>query len=190
MVTSVVLPALAGTGQPAAERHIPVPRAAPAPATAAVDVQGPVHRSIARPLRAVLALLACATALTGCTGGGSGAADTAPNPATTVSIPGTDVKKLVLTADAVQRVGITTQPVAASGAQTQVPISAVYYDNAGATWVYTNPEPLTYVRVKVTLASVNGDTAVLSGGPPVGTQVVTIGEPELYGVEYGTAGEQ
>jgi hypothetical protein len=190
VVTSIVLPALIGAGSRAAERHIPIQREAPAPVPARVDVQGPLSRNVSRPLRAVLGLLLCATALSACTGNGAGAPDTVPNPATTVAIPGTDIKKLVLTADAVQRVGIKTQPVAASGAGTSVPVSAVYYDDTGVTWVYTNPDPLTYIRAKVTLTRVDGDTAFLSAGPPVGTQVVTVGEPELYGVEYGTAGEQ
>jgi Cu/Ag efflux pump CusA len=188
VVTGIVLPALTGTGQPAVERHIPLPREAPAPVRSGADIQGPLARSITRPPRAALALLLCAAALSGCTGG-TGEPSTAPA-ATTVAIPGTDVKKLVLTADAVQRVGIKTQPIAASGAQTSIPMSAVYYDNTGVTWVYTNPAPLTYVRVKVTLAGGDGETAILSAGPPVGTEVVTVGEPELYGVEYGVAGEQ
>jgi hypothetical protein len=31
---------------------------------------------------------------------------------------------------------------------------------------------------------IDDDTAVLSNGPPVGTEVVTVGSQELYGSEY------
>jgi hypothetical protein len=32
--------------------------------------------------------------------------------------------------------------------------------------------------------------ALLSGGPPVGAQVVTVGSAELLGTEYNISGEQ
>ena len=33
--------------------------------------------------------------------------------------------------------------------------------------------------------STDGDKVILSGGPPVGTPVVTVGSTEIWGVEYG-----
>jgi hypothetical protein len=48
-----------------------------------------------------------------------------------------------------------------------------------------SPEPLVFVRQDVKVARVRGDEAILADGPPVGTSVVTVGQVELWGVEYG-----
>jgi hypothetical protein len=65
-----------------------------------------------------------------------------------------------------------------------VPFAAVIYDASGGTWVYTNPEPLTYVRHRIKVDYIDGDLAVVSEGPPAGTAVVTDGAIELFGAEY------
>jgi hypothetical protein len=116
-------------------------------------------------------------------------------PATVESIDGSDVKRLRLTERAAQRVGIQTVAVAVApggaakgAATTVVPYSAVLYHPDGTTWVFTVPEPLTYVRAKVVVATVagaNGTEAHLSDGPPVGTTVVSVGVIELWGTELG-----
>jgi hypothetical protein len=64
-----------------------------------------------------------------------------------------------------------------------VPYSAVYYDAKGAPWVYVNTQPLTYERQRITVDRVEGDVAVLSDGPPIGTPIVVTGAPLLYGTE-------
>jgi hypothetical protein len=64
-----------------------------------------------------------------------------------------------------------------------VPYSTVYYDAQGAAWVYVNTQPLTYERQRIDVERIVGDLAVLSDGPPVGTQVVTVGAPLLHGAE-------
>jgi hypothetical protein len=64
-----------------------------------------------------------------------------------------------------------------------VPYAAVVYDASGDTWVYTRPSDRTYVRVPVTVSAIDGDDAFLSKGPETGTEVVTVGTAELYGVE-------
>ena len=64
-----------------------------------------------------------------------------------------------------------------------VPYSAVYYDAKGGAWTYVNGKPQTYERQKIVVNRIVGDVAVLSEGPPVGTQVVTAGAPLLYGTE-------
>ena len=82
-----------------------------------------------------------------------------------------------------QRVGVK---FAAPGSDTPkkiVPYSAVIYGASGDAWVYTSPEPAVFVRRQVTIEDIDDGTAVLSDGPPVGTQVVTVGAAELYGVE-------
>jgi hypothetical protein len=66
-----------------------------------------------------------------------------------------------------------------------VPYAAVLYDAKGKTWVYTNPEPLAYVRQSIQIDTVAGDEALLLDGPPIGTAVVTVGATELYGTEFG-----
>jgi hypothetical protein len=67
--------------------------------------------------------------------------------------------------------------------QKVVPYSAVFYDTRGNTWTYTNPEPLVFIRHRVEVESIEGNRAVLSEGPAIGTKVVTAGAPELLGVE-------
>ncbi len=99
-------------------------------------------------------------------------------------IPGTDRKAILLTERAVQRLDITTVPVT-SGHSLVVPYAAVMYDTDGSTWVYTNPEPLRYVRHHIEVDRIEGDQAILSDGPPIGTAVVTRGAAELFGVEFG-----
>lgn len=66
-----------------------------------------------------------------------------------------------------------------------VPYSAVVYGLYGETWVYTNPEPLTYIRHPITVEYIEGGQAFLSDGPPVGTSVVTVGAQMLYGADTG-----
>lgn len=64
-----------------------------------------------------------------------------------------------------------------------VPYSAVYYDGQGVPWVYTTPESLVFVRQRIEVERIVGDFAVITDGPPIGTKVVTVGAPLLYGAE-------
>lgn len=120
-------------------------------------------------------------ALAGC--GSTAAEPTQEEPAKVESIPGSEVSKLTLTRDAVDRLGVKTEPAGPT-----IPLSAVFYDKDGKTWAFTNPEPLTYVRQPVTITSVTGQVATLASGPPAGTPVVTVGGAELLGAEYGVEG--
>ena len=67
--------------------------------------------------------------------------------------------------------------------QKVVPYGAVLYDAKGAAWVYTSAQPLAFQRQLIGVERVVGDLAVLSEGPPVGTEVVTVGAALLYGAE-------
>jgi hypothetical protein len=58
------------------------------------------------------------------------------------------------------------------------------YDAQGTTWVYTSPQPMTFVRHKVVVDYIEGLTAVLSDGPAAGTLVASVGVAELYGTEF------
>lgn len=75
-------------------------------------------------------------------------------------------------------------PTGGEGQQKIVPYSALLYDEHGNTWVYTSPEPLVFVRKPVSVEYIEGESAVLSDGPPIGTGVVTVGVAELLGTEY------
>jgi hypothetical protein len=67
--------------------------------------------------------------------------------------------------------------------RTVVPTSAVFHEANGAAFVYLNPAPLTYVREPIAVERIIGDVTALSKGPPVGTVIVTVGAPLLYGAE-------
>lgn len=131
-----------------------------------------------------LQLAACAQAATSAGGGGD-----VPEPAKVEPIAGTDVSRVILTADAAARIGIQTATVqqrqTAGTSRTVVPYSAVIYDLHGDAWVYTNPSPLTYVRAAIHADHIDGDQTVLVNGPPAGTAIVTIGAAELFGAELG-----
>jgi hypothetical protein len=126
-------------------------------------------------------------------------------PAQVERIEGADLKRVTLTEKAAERLGIKTAPVhempvaqprlvraermAPSGADAGVvkvvPYAAVLYDARGDTWAYTNPKPLTFVRHSIHIDYIEGDLAVLSDGPPSGTEVVIVGAAELFGAETG-----
>ena len=78
---------------------------------------------------------------------------------------------------------------AGGGERLTIPYSAVIYGVEGGVWTYTSAGPLTFVRAPITVASIQGDTAVLSEGPAPGTEVVTVGGEELLGTEFAIEGE-
>ena len=107
-------------------------------------------------------------------------------PAQIKPIEGSKLRRLTLTQKAAQRLDIQTAQVGEdpSGRRT-APYASVFYDLAGDAWVYTNPEPLTYIRHSVVIETIKGKDAYLKEGPPAGTVVVTVGVSELYGAEKG-----
>ncbi len=104
-------------------------------------------------------------------------------------IEGSDIQRVLLTEKAAERLDIQLAPISdeqVNGAERRVvPYAAVIYDLEGATWVYTSPAPLTFVRESITIDFIEGDWAVLTNGPSSGTEVVTVGVAELYGAETG-----
>jgi hypothetical protein len=114
-------------------------------------------------------------------------------PAHTEHLENSELSELKLTPRATERLGIQTVAVTEenvvdnAGAQlTQkvTPYASVIYDSHGQIWVYTNPEPLVFIRHEIKIDFIKGDKAYLLEGPPVGTMVVTQGAAELYGTEY------
>ena len=129
---------------------------------------------------------------------GSAGGNSDPSPATLKPIPGSSVKVVQLTSQAMHRLGIATQPVRSEGVAASgprhvdevIPYSAVVYDTDGSTWTYVNTKPQTFVRERISINAIEGFSALLSRGPAVGAAVVTVGAPELLGTEYEISGEQ
>jgi hypothetical protein len=111
-------------------------------------------------------------------------------PAHVEHVEGEEVSRVTLTPKAAERLGVALdlvrdQRVARSGTVRKVvPYGAVLYDPAGRTWVYTSPDSLVFVRREIVVEYIEGDLAVLTDGPPVGTRVVTLGATELHGAEF------
>jgi acyl-coenzyme A thioesterase PaaI-like protein len=91
--------------------------------------------------------------------------------------------RVTFTAEGAERTGLATARVTRQGRRLGVPYAALLYDPQGRTWVYTNTGGLTFQRVEVDVARVDGDRVLLSDGPPAGTRVVTVGAAEVYGTE-------
>jgi hypothetical protein len=98
---------------------------------------------------------------------------------------GEEVMQIGLTSSAAERLGIETVPLSARGKLMTAPLSAVFLDTEGGYWLYTNPKPLTYIREPIEVKTEQGQIVYISAGPPVGTDVVTVGVPELWGTETG-----
>ena len=111
-------------------------------------------------------------------------------PADVVQIDGTELSRLTLTPKAMERLDIQTTfvqeaPVSRSPSPRKVvPYAAVLYDVSGRTWVYTRTEAQSFVRARIVVDYIEGNVAVLSDGPPIGTEVVTVGGAELFGTEF------
>ena len=112
-------------------------------------------------------------------------------PAKIESVLGTQFKQVILTVKAKERLGIETSPVRqewmiqSGSVRNVVPYASVLYGLQGETWLYVNPEPLTFMRKTITIDYIDADLAVLSDGPPPGTEAVTVGVAELYGIDTG-----
>jgi len=105
------------------------------------------------------------------------------NPSTLEEIEGSELKRVILTEKAAERIDVQT--VAVSG--NVVPYAAVIYDIEGNTWVYTNPSPLTFVRAPIVIDRIEGDQVFLSQGMASDVPVVTVGVAEIYGAETGVS---
>lgn len=143
----------------------------------------------------VATLIVTGLVLPACTRTSGEEAGGEPDTATVEPIEGTDVARVTLSPDAARRLDIQTAPVRPflegdGGKQRAViPYAAVLYDPNGDTWTYTSPEPLVFIRYPIRVAQIDGSEAVLSSGPPLGTEVVTVGASELLGAEYGVGEE-
>ncbi len=110
-------------------------------------------------------------------------------PASVEEVDEPEVARVTLTESAAERLDIQTVAVEPDGKGLVVPSDAIYLTADGVFWVYTNPEPLVFVRHEINITDEQGGLAVLSAGPPAGTEVVTVGVPELYGTEVGNGSD-
>jgi hypothetical protein len=129
----------------------------------------------------------------GCKASSSAEAET-DGAASVTEVRGQDgIHRVELTADGAQRIGLRTgivgSRVAAGKPARTVPLSAVLYDRAGATWVYVSTGKFAFQRARISVSGVEGQLALLSAGPAAGTAVATVGAAELLGAEDGVPGE-
>jgi hypothetical protein len=152
-----------------------------------------INRKCRRQLRAAcagLVLIAGVVSLSACGEASSGYDyETASHhePAELEPIKGTDVHRVIVDPEGVERAGIQTAPIRQNGQGMVMPYSAVIFDAEGHTYTYTSPEPRTYVRQKIVIDDVVGDNVMLFDGPPAGTEVVTVGAAFVYGTEFEVA---
>ncbi len=132
-------------------------------------------------MRRHILLVALALLVAACTAGGEGGKAESP-----VKLdPASDIWKLTLTESAAERLDIQTTTVEAADTGYVVPSAAIIIIPDGTYWVYTTPEPLVYVREQLHSVIERDLMAYFEEGPPIGTEVVTVGVPELYGAEFG-----
>ncbi len=138
---------------------------------------------------AALSMAGCEQPIRGATGDGASGQVVATK---IEPIAGSELNRLTFTAKAAERLDIKTAPVAerqvtragSTALRKVVPYSAVLYDSSSNTWVYTNPQPLVFVRQGIKIDYFEGDQAIVTEGPDVGTAVVTVGAAELFGTEF------
>jgi hypothetical protein len=152
-----------------------------------------INRRCRRQLRAAcagLVLIAAGISLSACGEASTGYDyETASHhePAKLEPIKGTDVQRVIFDAEAAKRTGLQTAPIRQNGEGKIMPYAALIYDAEGNAYAYTAPEALTFVRKEIEIDRVDGDSVVLSDGPPAGTKVVTVGAAEVYGTEFEIA---
>jgi len=87
---------------------------------------------------------------------------------------------VTLTKLGAEKIGLETEPIE----ERRIPYSALLYDAAGGQpYVFVNTEGLSFHREDVTVEKVDGDVVDLADGPANGTEVVTVGVPQVHGAE-------
>jgi hypothetical protein len=143
-----------------------------------------------RRLRSGMAALVVLSApvLGSCAGPSTVAAPEVVEPAHVEPLGDSGLNRITLEEQAVTRLDLQTGEVREGSVDGQprllVRHSAIVYDADGSAWAYTVVERLTYERAPVEVDQVVGEDALLTSGPSVGTEVVTVGVAELYGAEH------
>ena len=127
-----------------------------------------------------LVLITAAFALSAC---GTRAEEEGAQEATVEPIKGTDTNLVTLRKEASATLGIKTTAIRTEGGRDVLPDAALVYAADGHTFTYSSPKPNEYVRAEVTVDRIDGGKVILKKGPPAGTNVVTVGSQELFGIE-------
>jgi len=98
-------------------------------------------------------------------------------------VEGSDEAHVSLTEEAAERLRVRTTSVTQSGQGLVVPARATFVDTEGVWWVYKSVGPNEFVRHEITFDRTENGRVFLSDGPPRGTEVVSVGVMELYGIE-------
>jgi hypothetical protein len=109
----------------------------------------------------------------------------AGSPALVESTEDPAIKRITLSEQAIQRLGIQVADVTGAGQRLEAPYSALFYDGSGGEWVYVSPQPMVFIRAGIKVERIDGDKMYLSQGPAAGTKVVVAGAAILYGAETG-----
>ena len=138
-----------------------------------------------------IALVFLMVLLTACGGGQVPVTSEKEAPSRVDPVEGSEYSRVILTEKAKERLGIQTVQVSLADLEGSeykaIPYAAVMYGLKGETWAYTNPESLVYIRQMIVIDHIDGDVALLTEGPDIGTPVVTVGASLLYGAEVGVS---
>jgi hypothetical protein len=145
-----------------------------------MSVQWEVKRLL-RLAAACLVLITAAFALSAC--GAPAEKESGEEAATVEPIKGTHTNLVTLSKEASETLGIKTTAIKKEGGREVLPDSALVYAADGHTFTYSSPKPNQYVRAAITVDRIDGGKVILKKGPPAGTNVVTVGSQELFGVE-------
>jgi hypothetical protein len=139
-------------------------------------------------VRTAISVAMAAVGLAACGGSGS---PPPSQPARLEHVHGSSTPSIVLTPLGAERIGIQTASVAGGSppGSVVIPYTAVVYEPDGTPAVYTNPAPLTYTLVRISISDISGQRVYTTNGPAAGTKVVTVGAEELLGVQNGVAAE-
>ena len=141
--------------------------------------------AVARGGAGVLLLLAAlAAGAIGCTG-----SKPAPSPPPAARVVGGGSRaRVVLSAEAERRLGITTALVRRAdrgNARAVIPFAALLYDARGRAFTFVAAPGRSFERRRVGVAAIDGDRVTLARGPRPGARVVTTGGAEILGAEQG-----
>lgn len=133
--------------------------------------------------RSALSAGALALLVSACAGAVSDEYVIENDPGSVEHIEGSELSKVSLTQKAMERLDVRTAAVGGNAGGVLVPQEATFVDPDGRWWVYTNPEPLVFVRQEIEIEREHEGKVLISHGPRPGTDVVVVGVAELYGIE-------
>lgn len=130
-----------------------------------------------------VAIIAATLFLTGCHKSTSAKSSPPKGPAIVEEAGG--IKRISLQEIETKRLGIELAEVTQTQEGLVMPYSALLYEPTGKEWAYASPKANTFIRTPLKVKTIESDKVVLLEGPPPGTQVVTKGSVELYGIDFG-----